>query len=179
MSRIGKYPVDIPAKVKARVEGSDVFVEGPKGKLQKSFDRTVNIRLEDSQIVVEPATETRQARAMWGTARSIINGMVQGVQEPFRKNIIIEGVGFKVTAKGRTLDIALGYSHPILYPLPDGVDMEIDKTGTKLSVVGPDKQAVGQVAADIKSYRPVEPYKGKGVRIEGEFVLRKEGKKAK
>lgn len=179
MSRIGKNPVAIPAKVKASVADNLVSIEGPKGKLQKSFDRSVTIRLDDGQIIVEPVNDDRKCRAMWGTARSIINGMVQGVQEPFKKNLIIEGVGFKIFAKGRTLDIALGFSHPILYPLPDGVEVEIDKSGTKLSVVGCDKQSVGQVAADIKSYRPVEPYKGKGVRIEGEFVLRKEGKKSK
>jgi large subunit ribosomal protein L6 len=177
MSRIGKNPVAIPAKVKARVEGNLVSVEGPGGKLSKSFDRTVTIRIDGEQIVVEPASDNRQARAMWGTTRSIINSMVHGVVEPFKKNLIIEGVGFKVLAKGRTLDISLGFSHPILYELPEGVNVEIDKSGTKLSVTGCDKQAVGQVAADIKSYRPVEPYKGKGVRIEGQFVLRKEGKK--
>ncbi len=179
MSRIGINPVVLPAKVKARVDGSTVSIEGPKGKLTKSFDLNVSISLDGNSLVVRPRDGSRQAKAMWGTARSILNGMVQGVVEPFKKSLIIEGVGFKAALNQRNIDLALGFSHPVCVALPAGVDVEIDKSGTKLSIVGCDKQAVGQVAANIKRWRPAEPYKGKGVRIDGEFVLRKEGKKTK
>lgn len=178
MSRIGKNPVTLPAKVKADVSGSTVKVEGPKGSLNRAFDKAVTLKLEDGKIVIEPANSSRHAKAMWGTARSIIQGMVQGVVEPFKKQIQINGVGFKAQLNGRVLNLALGYSHPINYELPKGVDIELDKSGTKLAITGCDKHMVGQVAADIKSYYPIEPYKGKGVHIVGEFVRRKEGKKA-
>lgn len=176
MSRIGKLPVAIPEKVSVAVNGSVVTVEGPNGKLSKSFDTTVTIEVKDGEVIVAPASNSRQARAMWGTARSIIEGMVEGVQKPFERSLVIEGVGFKALLKGKVLDLSLGYSHPIEYPIPDGITVTIDG-GTKLKVEGPDKHLVGQVSADIKSYYPVEPYKGKGVRIVGEYVRRKEGKK--
>jgi len=176
MSRIGILPVAIPDKVKVAVEGEQVTVEGPKGKLCKSFDKTVSIAVKEDQVIVEPVSRSRQARAMWGTARSIIQGMVEGVQKPFERSLEIEGVGFKAQLKGKVLDLALGYSHPIEYPIPDGITVTVDG-GTKLKVTGPDKHLVGQVSADIKSYYPVEPYKGKGVRIVGDYVRRKEGKK--
>ena len=176
MSRIGKLPVAIPEKVKVAVDGVAVTVEGPKGKLTKNFDTSVKISIDGDKVVVEPSSNSRQSRAMWGTARSIIEGMVQGVQKPFERELEIEGVGFKAQLKGKILDLALGYSHPINYPVPEGITVTVDG-GTKLKVEGPDKHMVGQVAADIKSYYPVEPYKGKGVRIVGEFVRRKEGKK--
>lgn len=176
MSRIGKLPVAIPEKVKVAVNGCDVTVEGPKGKLCKSFDQTVKITVGDDGVIVEPASNSRLARAMWGTARSIIAGMVKGVQTPYTRNLEIEGVGFKAILKGKVLDLALGYSHPIEYTIPEGITVTVDN-GTKLKVEGPDKHLVGQVSADIKSYYPVEPYKGKGVRIVGQYVRRKEGKK--
>lgn len=176
MSRIGKLPVAIPDKVKVAVDGVTVTVDGPKGKLTKNFDTNVKITIDGDKVVVEPTSNSRQSRAMWGTARSIIEGMVQGVQKPFERELEIEGVGFKAQLKGKILDLALGYSHPINYPVPEGITITVDG-GTKLKVAGPDKHMVGQVAADIKSYYPVEPYKGKGVRIVGEFVRRKEGKK--
>ncbi|MEO0794743.1 MAG: 50S ribosomal protein L6 [Verrucomicrobiota bacterium] len=177
MSRIGKIPVDILDKVNVSVSGQTVSVDGPKGKLSKTFDSDVKVSVDDGKVVIEPSNASRQAKAMWGTTRSIINGMIIGVTSPYKKQLEIEGVGFKAILKGDILDLALGYSHPINYPVPAGVTVTVDKSGTKLDVEGPDKQAVGQVAADIFSFYPVEPYKGKGVRIVGRYVRRKEGKK--
>lgn len=178
MSRIGKNPVGIPDKVKADINGNLIQIAGPKGTLAKSFDAAVSFSLEDGKIIITPANGSRHAKAMWGTARSIIQGMVQGVVEPYRKDVEISGVGFKAAIDNNVINLALGYSHPITYRVPEGVSVEIDKTGTKLAVTGCDKHSVGQVAADIKSFYPMEPYKGKGVRIVGEFVRRKEGKKS-
>lgn len=175
MSRIGKLPVTVPDKVNVTTNGSEVTVDGPKGKLTKSLV-LVDIKVEDSTVKVSPSNSSRLSRAMYGTARSIIDNMVKGVVEPYKKELQIEGVGFKANLQGNVLDLALGYSHEIKYKIPDGITVKVDG-GTKLSVEGPDKHMVGQVAADIKSYYPVEPYKGKGVRIVGEFVRRKEGKK--
>lgn len=177
MSRIGKVPVIIPEKVNVSITGQSVAVEGPKGKLEKSFDKAVNIVVEDNKVVVTKAVDNRFANAMTGTARSIINGMVEGVTKGFVKELEISGVGFKADLKGAdTLDLALGYSHNIIYKIPAGVTVTLQDP-TKLKVEGSDKHMVGQVAASIKSFAPAEPYKGKGVRIKGEFVRRKEGKK--
>ena len=177
MSRIGKVPVLIPEKVTVAVDGQSVAVEGPKGKVEKAFDNAVTIIVEDNQVVVKKAVENRFANAMTGTARSIINGMVEGVTKGFVKELEITGVGFKAAMKGAdTLDLALGFSHNILYKIPAGIKITL-KTQTDIVVEGIDKHMVGQVAASIKSFAPVEPYKGKGVHIKGEFVRRKEGKK--
>jgi len=175
MSRIGKLPIAIADKVKVSVDGSTVSVEGPKGNLSKTFTSDVAITVEDSEIKIAPANETRFAKAMYGTARSIINGMVEGVVNGFSKGVEINGVGFQANLKGKVLNLKLGYSHDINYDIPEGITIAVDG-GTKLKVQGIDKQLVGQVAASIKSYYPMEPYKGKGVRIAGEFVRRKEGK---
>lgn len=176
-SRIGKLPVAIPAKVTITIDGNRVTVEGPKGKLVKAFNKAVTLEMVDNAVAVRPVNEGRLARAMQGTARAIINNMVKGVVEGFSKDLEIHGVGFRATLKGNVLDLALGYSHPIEYSLPEGITVTI-KENTKLKVEGADKHMVGQVAADIKHFYPVEPYKGKGVRIVGEFVRRKEGKKS-
>ncbi len=176
MSRIGKLPVAVPEKVTVSVNGSEVSVEGPKGKLTKTFDAAVSVKVEDGNVIVSPTNESRLARAMYGTARSIINGMVDGVQTPYVKKLEIEGVGFKANLNGNVLDLALGYSHGISYPIPEGITVKVDG-GTKLTVEGCDKHMVGQVAADIYKFKPVEPYKGKGVKIVGQYVRRKEGKK--
>lgn len=177
MSRIGKLPIPIPAKVKVSFDAQNVTVEGPKGRLTKGFHPLVEIRQEENSLVVEPRSEVRIARAMYGTTRSILANMVQGVVEGYQKRLEINGVGFRADVEGKILHLALGYSHPIKYPIPEGITINID-SGTKVTVEGPDKHMVGQVAADIKHFYPVEPYKGKGVRIEGEYVRRKEGKKA-
>lgn len=177
MSRTGKLPVIIPSGVKASIAGHLVSIEGPKGKLTKSFNSAVTILLENNALVVHPKDASQFSRSMHGTARSILAAMVIGVTKPYSKDIEIQGTGFKGVLKGRILDLSLGYSHPILYNLPDGISVTLADGGTKIKVEGPDKHMVGQVAADIKHYYPVEPYKGKGVRIIGQFVRRKEGKK--
>jgi large subunit ribosomal protein L6 len=178
MSRIGKLPVPIPAKVKVEVKDSTVHVEGPKGKLSKTFDSVVAISVDGGKVKVTPKVETRFAKAMHGTARSVIAGMVKGVTDGYVKELEIQGVGFKANLKGSTLDLALGYSHQIEYPIPAGIKVTVTDN-TKLKVEGADKQVVGAVTAEIRSYYPPEPYKGKGVRIVGEHaerVRRKEGK---
>lgn len=180
MSRIGKLPVEIPAGVKASVDGVTVKIEGPKGKLSHTFSNAVSIVLEGNEIKVAPTSNSRQSRAMYGTARSIIAGMVKGVVEEFKKVLEIKGVGFKADLKGKVLTLALGYAHPCILEVPEGITVVIGETPDRnplLTVTGADKQMVGEVAAKIKHFYPVEPYKGKGVRIHGEFVRRKEGKK--
>lgn len=175
MSRVGKLPIDVPANVKIAIDGTTVAVDGPKGKLEKTFNRNVAVEFSENRIKVSPANSSRFANAMYGTARSIINGMVLGVVNGFSKDLEISGVGFVANLKGKVLNLKLGYSHEINYDIPDGVNIAVDG-GTKLKVEGIDKQLVGQVAASIKKFNPIEPYKGKGVRIIGEHVIRKEGK---
>ena len=175
MSRIGKVPVSIPDKVKVDIKGQTVSVEGPKGKVSKTFDSVVKLTQADKKVTVTPVDESRFARAMFGTARSVIAGMVKGASEGFVKDLEIQGVGFKANLKGKQLDLALGYSHAILFDIPEGIKITVTDQ-TKLKVEGADKQLVGAVTAEIRSYYPPEPYKGKGVRIVGERVRRKEGK---
>jgi large subunit ribosomal protein L6 len=162
--------------VKVSVSGQTVNVEGPRGKLSKTFSPVVSVKADGDAVRVAPVEKTRFAGAMHGTARAIIKNMVTGVTQGYSKKLEIEGVGFKAALKDDALDLALGYSHPILYKLPAGIKVSI-QDGTKLEVSGADKETVGKVAAEVKAYYPVEPYKGKGVRIVGEFVRRKEGKK--
>ena len=178
MSRIGKQPVQIPAKVKVDIKGSTVSVEGPKGKVSKTFAPVVKIEQKDNKVVVTKTEETRFSRAMFGTARSVIAGMIKGVSVGYAKELEIQGVGFKAALKGNKLDLALGYSHAILHDIPEGIKVTVTDQ-TKLKIEGADKQLVGQVTAEIRAYYPPEPYKGKGVRIVGEHaerVRRKEGK---
>jgi len=178
MSRIGKQPVQIPDKVKVDIKGTTVSIDGPKGKVSKTFAPVVKIEQKENTIVVSPSEETRFSRAMYGTARSVIAGMVKGVSVGYLKELEIQGVGFKANLKGDKLDLSLGYSHPILHHIPAGIKVTVTD-GTKLKIEGADKQLVGQVTAEIRAYYPPEPYKGKGVRIVGEFaerVRRKEGK---
>lgn len=178
MSRIGKQPVQIPDKVKIDIKGTTVSVEGPKGKVSKTFAAVVKIEKQDNKVVVSKTEDTRFARAMYGTARSVIAGMVKGVTVGYLKELEIQGVGFKAALKGKQLDLSLGYSHPILHDIPEGIKVTVTD-GTKLKVEGVDKQLVGQVTSEIRAYYPPEPYKGKGVRLVGEHaerVRRKEGK---
>ncbi len=175
MSRVGKIPVTIPAKVKVEIKNTTVSVEGPKGKVSHTFAPVVSITVEDSKITVKPTDDSRFSRAMYGTARSVIAGMVQGAAEGFVKDLEIQGVGFKAALKGKQLDLALGYSHPILFDIPEGIKITV-VDGTKVKVEGANKQLVGMVTSQIRSFYPPEPYKGKGVRIVGERVRRKEGK---
>jgi large subunit ribosomal protein L6 len=175
MSRIGKLPITIPAKVKVTVKDGTVLVEGPKGKVQHSFNPVVKAEVVDGKVIVTPLEETRFAHAMHGTARSIINGMVLGVVNAYVIDLEIQGVGFKAAVVGKVVDLALGYSHPIKYDIPEGIKVTVVDQ-TKVKVEGCDKQLVGKVATEIRAYYPPEPYKGKGVRIVGEHVRRKEGK---
>jgi len=175
MSRIGKQPVIIPDKVKVGVANSTVSVEGPKGKVSKIFAPVVKISIADKKVTFAPTENTRFANAMFGTIRSIVAGMVNGVTDGYSKDLEIQGVGFKANLKGKQLDLALGYSHPIVMEIPEGIRITV-VDGTKVKVEGCDKQLVGAVTAEIRSYYPPEPYKGKGVRIVGERVRRKEGK---
>ena len=176
MSRIGKLPVAIPDKVEAKIDGTTITIKGPKGAITKEFPKVITISNDDGNITVAPADKSRFANAMYGTARSIINGMVTGVSEGFVKELEIQGVGFRADIQGKIIDLALGKSHEIKEPIPDGITVNVEQ-GTKIKIEGADKQVVGQLAANIKSHYPAEPYKGKGVRIVGEFVRRKEGKK--
>ncbi|QYM79747.1 50S ribosomal protein L6 [Horticoccus luteus] len=178
MSRIGKQPVLIPAKVKVAVKDGTVNVEGPKGKVSKLFADAVKVTVADGKVTFAPTEDTRFSKAMYGTARSIVAGMVKGVSEGFAKDLEIQGVGFKAVLKGKELDLSLGYSHPVIMEIPEGIKITI-ADGTRVRVEGCDKQLVGAVTAEIRSYYPPEPYKGKGVRIVGEHaerVRRKEGK---
>ena len=175
MSRIGKQPIPIPDSVRVGITNTTVVIEGPKGKVSKTFAPVVKISLADKKVTVAPSDDSRFSRAMYGTARSIIAGMVKGVTDGYVKDLEIQGVGFKANLKGKQLDLALGYSHPILMDIPDGIKLTV-VDGTKVKVEGCDKQLVGAVTAEIRSYYPPEPYKGKGVRIVGERVRRKEGK---
>ena len=175
MSRIGKQPVLVPDKVRVTINGGTVQVEGPKGKVQKTFATAVRVAVDDKKVTFSPADDTRFANAMYGTARSVVAGMVKGVTEGYVKGLEIQGVGFKANLKGNQLDLALGYSHAILMEIPEGIKVTVTEQ-TRLKVEGADKQLVGAVTAEIRGYYPPEPYKGKGVRIVGERVRRKEGK---
>ena len=177
MSRIGKLPVDIPEKVTVSVEANVVSVEGPKGKLKSKFPSAVTIKKEDAQVTVAPANNSRFAKSMYGTTRSLIANMVTGVVDGYSKELEISGVGFRAALNGNKLDMNLGYSHPCLYNIPAGITITV-KDNTKLTIEGIDKQLVGEAAASIRAFYPPEPYKGKGVKIVGEYVRRKEGKTA-
>jgi large subunit ribosomal protein L6 len=175
MSRIGKQPVAVPPKVKVEIKGQKVFVEGPKGKLDFELPRRTSAKLEGANVVVSRDGEDAEARALHGLSRAIVNNMVKGVSDGFVKKLEIQGVGFKAAVQGKNINLLLGYSHPLNYPIPDQIKVTVEEN-TKLTIEGPSKQLVGQVAAEIRSYYPPEPYKGKGVRYSDEHVVRKEGK---
>jgi large subunit ribosomal protein L6 len=175
MSRIGKQPIAIPAKVKVEVKGQRVFVEGPKGKLDWELPQRTSLKVADGKVVVSRSGDDAQAKALHGLSRALVNNMVRGVSEGFIKKLEIQGVGFKAAVQGNNVNLSLGYSHPIVYPLPNQVKVTVEEN-TKITVEGPDRHAVGQVAAELRSFYPPEPYKGKGVRYTDERVIRKEGK---
>jgi large subunit ribosomal protein L6 len=175
MSRIGKQPVTIPPKVKVELRGPRVFVEGPKGKLDFELPKRTQASVEGALIKVTRSGEDAQAKALHGLARAILNNMVKGVSEGFVKKLEIQGVGFKAAVQGKTVNMTLGYSHPIVYPIPDQIKVTVEDN-TKITIEGPSKETVGQVAAELRGFYPPEPYKGKGVRYVGEHVVRKEGK---
>lgn len=178
MSRIGKKPVAIPAGVSAKVEGQFVSVKGGKGELSFTAPEEVSLTFADNQIAVMPRNETKRARAMWGMTRSMVNNLVIGVSKGFERKLEITGVGYKAAVSGKNLQLSLGYSHDINFPIPDGIAIAAPKP-TEVSISGIDKRQVGQVAAEIRALRPPEPYKGKGVKYAGEFIFRKEGKSTK
>ena len=176
MSRIGKKPVPIPSGVTANVEGQTVKMKGPKGALALVLPDDVVVKMDKSSIKVGPRTETKRARAMWGTSRTLVANLVAGVTKGFEDKLDITGVGYRASVQGKNLQIALGYSHDVIYPIPEGIAITTPKP-TEILITGIDKQKVGQVAAEIRGFRPPEPYKGKGVRYSSEYIFRKEGKK--
>lgn len=176
MSRIAKSPVSIPAGTEVSVNGSDVSVKGAKGNLNQTFHSGVAIELKDGVVNVSPKIESKDGWAQAGTARSLINNMVIGVSQGFEKKLELVGVGYRAQAQGKTLNLTLGFSHPVNHQLPEGITAETPSQ-TEILIKGADKQVVGQVAAEIRAYRPPEPYKGKGVKYAGEWILRKEAKK--
>lgn len=179
MSRVGKQPISIPAKVTIQVAADrSILVEGPKGKLSWKLPDGVKLEQDNGQATITRENEERQTRAMHGTTQRLLVNMVQGVSQGFRKDLEIHGVGFRAAVKGDVLDLNLGQSHPRLHPIPSGIKVTV-ADNTKIAIEGIDKQLVGQVAADIRSYYPPEPYKGKGVRYAGEQIRRKAGKSVK
>jgi large subunit ribosomal protein L6 len=176
MSRIGKRPVMIPSGVTATVEGQTVKMKGPKGQLQFVVHDDVEVKLDKNVVKVTPRVETNRGRALYGTARAQIANLVAGVTKGFEKKLEITGVGYRAAMQGKNLQLALGYSHDVIFPIPEGIQIAVPKP-TEITITGNDIQRVGQVAAEIRSYRPPEPYKGKGVKYVDEFIFRKEGKK--
>ena len=176
MSRVGKKPVPVPAGATAKVEGQKVSVKGAKGELTFTVPDDVSVAFEGGQIKVDPRSQTKQARAMWGMSRAMINNLVVGATKGYERKLEITGVGYRAAVAGKHLQLALGFSHDVNYPIPAGVTITTPKP-TEIMVAGADKRQVGQVAAEIRAYRGPEPYKGKGVKYETETILRKEGKK--
>lgn len=176
MSRVGKNPVSIPGGVEVSVNGNVVKAKGKLGELDFTATNDVSIAVEGDTIVVKPSNNSKTAHSMWGTARSRIQNLVDGVSVGFKKDLEINGVGYRAAVQGKNLQLQLGFSHDVLFPIPDGIEIKCEKP-TAVTVSGIDKQKVGQVAAEIRAYRPPEPYKGKGVKYADEVILRKEGKK--
>jgi large subunit ribosomal protein L6 len=178
MSRIGKLPIPIPDKVTVTIDGNVVSVKGPLGQMSQEFRPEVSVRVEGKEMIVERAAETRQARACHGLYRSLLNNMVVGVSEGFKRELDVIGVGYKVELKGNVVEFALGYSHPIKFALPEGVTAEVDPKTMHIVIKGYNKQVLGQTAANMRKLRAPEPYKGKGVKYTEETVRRKAGKAA-
>jgi large subunit ribosomal protein L6 len=176
MSRIGKRAVAVPAGITASVEGQTVKVKGPKGALSVVLHDDVAVKLEGGQIKVDPRTESKRARAQWGTSRTLIANLIAGVSKGFEQRLEINGVGYRAAVQGKNLQIALGYSHDIVYPIPEGITI-VTPRPVEIVISGSDRQKVGQVAAEIREYRRPEPYKGKGIKYASERIFRKEGKK--
>ena len=177
MSRIGRQPISIPDGVNVDVKPGEVTVKGPKGELTQVVDRDMKVSLDDGTVTVERPTDRGEHRALHGLTRSLIANMVEGVTDGFERRLEIQGVGYRAQLKGKALELALGYSHPVSLPAPDGIEFEVPQP-TEVIVKGIDKQLVGEMAARIRKSRPPEPYKGKGVRYPGEQVTRKVGKRA-
>ena len=176
MSRIGKKAVAVPSGITAAVEGQTVKIKGPKGALQVVLHDDVAVKLDKGQIQVDPRSETKRARSQWGTSRTLIANLITGVTKGFEQRLEINGVGYRAAVQGKTLQIALGFSHDVNYPIPEGITIATPKP-VEIVISGADRQKVGQVAAEIRDYRPPEPYKGKGIKYSDERIFRKEGKK--
>ncbi|MBU1091643.1 50S ribosomal protein L6 [Patescibacteria group bacterium] len=176
MSRLGKKPIEIPKNVEIGIEDNTVVVKGPLGEMKREFNNAISIRLEDGFIKVSPVKTRGSTLALWGTYSSLIRNMIEGVINGFTKKLIVEGIGFKSEVSGNKLILSLGFSHPVEMVIPDGIDMKAEKN--KIEVFGINKELVGQVAANIRALKKPEPYKGKGIRYEGEIIRRKAGKKS-
>ncbi len=176
MSRIGKKPVPIPAGVNANIEGQTFKVKGPKGSLALALHGDVSGKIEAGNVTIEPRSETKQARAMWGTYRALVAKLIEGVTKGYERRLEINGVGYRAAVQGKNLNLQLGYAHDINYPIPEGVTIATPKA-TEIVITGIDAQKVGQAAAEIRAFRKPEPYKGKGVKYSDERIFRKEGKK--
>ena len=176
MSRVGKNPVAIPSGVTATLNGKLLVVKGKLGELKLNISDEVETSVADGKVSVKPRSETKRARAQWGTTRALINNMVKGVSQGYKKTLELNGVGLKASAQGKKLNLALGFSHDVNFPIPEGVEVKTP-TPTSIEITGADRQRVGQVAANIRGYKGPEPYKGKGIKYSDETILRKEGKK--
>ena len=176
MSRIGKKPVTVPGGVTAQVNGQEIKVKGPKGELSHVLVDDIIAKPDKDGIEIAMREDTKNARAMWGMSRTMVANLIAGVTEGFTKRLEITGVGYRAAVQGQNLQLQLGYSHDVIYPIPQGIQIVCTRP-TEIVITGIDKQMVGQVAAEIRGYRPPEPYKGKGIKYAGEFILRKEGKK--
>jgi large subunit ribosomal protein L6 len=176
MSRIGKYPVEVPSGVEVELSGQTLTAKGSLGTLRLVVSNEVTAAIADGTVTIAPKSETKHSRAMWGTTRALVNNMVTGVSKGFSVTLEINGVGYRAAVQGSTLNLQLGYSHDIAFPIPSDVRITCERP-TIITLTGADRQRVGQVAAEIRAYRPPEPYKGKGIKYAGEIVRRKEGKK--
>ncbi len=176
MSRVGKYPVPLPQGVQVTLQGRTLVAKGKLGELKLPLTDDVDVEVENNQVAVKPRRDDRRSRTMWGTTRSLVNGMVTGVSTGFAKNMEINGTGYRAAVQGKDLVLNLGFSHEVRYPIPDGIKITCDRP-TAVRVEGADKQRVGQAAAEIRAFRGPEPYKGKGIKYDNEQILRKEGKK--
>ncbi len=176
MSRIGKKPVTVPAGIMPTIENKQLTMKGPKGTLKMPLRDEISYTIEDGGISVQPANDTKRARAFWGMQRTMVQNLVTGVSEGFTKKLLITGVGYRAAAQGRNLKLQLGYSHDVNIDVPEGIEVKTPDN-TTIEISGSDKQMVGQLAAEIRQWRKPEPYKGKGIKYDGEFIFRKEGKK--
>ncbi len=176
MSRIGKKPIAVPSGVTVNIDGQAVSVKGPKGEMSATLVDQVLVRMDDDGVSIDPIDKSKTARSMWGMSRTVVSNLVEGVSGGFTKTLEITGVGYRANLQGKDLHLALGYSHDVIYQVPDGISIDVPQP-TQIIVSGIDKQRVGQVAAEIRGFRPPEPYKGKGVKYAGEYIFRKEGKK--
>ncbi len=179
MSRVGSLPIEVPAGVEVKIDGTYVHVKGPKGELEWTFSPSMTIKKEDGMIIVERPNDEPMHRALHGTTRSLINNMVVGVSKGYERVLEIEGVGYRAELNGKNLVISVGFSHPVVVEPPEGISFDVDMKVRQIKVSGYDKQMVGQIAANIRMLRPPEPYKGKGIRYQGEYVRRKPGKAGK